>query len=341
MGQHKADAESSPLLLIIAFVAVASVIAGVLWLAERGSGAGPQAVGTSSVAGEPTPSASANSGGPDRASSSATPDEEAAQRSRLLTDVKRVQPGQTIRPCEKVLSTEEITVVTYNIKAAGTGIGGISGILRSSGADIVMLQEVDRGRGRTSGMDQTSWLASDLGMEGVFGANHAEGGGYSGTAILSRFPIIESGNTYLPRPAGDQRGLLKAVVDIEGVAVSVYATHLQPAYDAAKYAQASTAASIISGDASSAILLGGDFNSTPSGTPYRMLQGPLDDTWAAVGSGAGFTHPSGGPNARIDWLMYGGENIRPTSASVIGVGASDHMPVRASYELSGISELVC
>lgn len=343
MGQHRADAEHSPTLLIVVFVALAGVITGVLWLADRGSGsgadtAGATTVGSSTGAGATTPTTTDAS---DRPSEVSSEDPRAGRSTDLRVQVEAVQPGQTIRPCEKVLSTEEITVMTYNIKAAGTGIGGISGVIRNSGADIVMLQEVDRGRGRTGGMDQTSWLAADLGMTGVFGANHAEGGGYSGTAILSRFPIIDSGNTYLPRPAGDQRGLLKAVVDIEGVHVSVYATHLQPAYDAAKYAQANTSASLISGDSNSAILLGGDFNSTPAGTPYRMLQGPLDDTWAAVGSGVGFTHPSTRPNARIDWLMYGGENISPLSASVVGVRNSDHMPVQASYEISGISTLRC
>ena len=53
-------------------------------------------------------------------------------------------------------------------------------------------------------------------------------GGQYGTALLSRYPIESVENTPLPRLPGDeQRGLLHAVLDVDGAKLSAYVVHLQ------------------------------------------------------------------------------------------------------------------
>ena len=49
------------------------------------------------------------------------------------------------------------------------------------------------------------------------------------------------------------------------------------------------------------------------------------DTWAAVGSGDGFTIPVEAPAKRIDWILVRG--LEPVSAEVLKSDASDHLPV--------------
>ena len=94
----------------------------------------------------------------------------------------------------------DLTVMTFNIKGGRVSpgeLGGIAGVIRASGADVVLLQEVDQNRRRSGNVDQPAIIASHLGMQSVFGANDyiTDRGGY-GNAILSRFPIAESGNTH-------------------------------------------------------------------------------------------------------------------------------------------------
>lgn len=50
-----------------------------------------------------------------------------------------------------------------------------------------------------------------------------------GTAIPSRYPILASRNTLLPKgePTEEQRGLLEATIDVHGVKVRAMTTHLQ------------------------------------------------------------------------------------------------------------------
>ena len=65
--------------------------------------------------------------------------------------------------------------------------------IRESGADVVCLQEVDRGAARSNRVDMPVRLAemSRLRHHYFIKIRDFQGGEY-GTAILSRFPIIES-----------------------------------------------------------------------------------------------------------------------------------------------------
>ncbi|NUR82746.1 MAG: metal-dependent hydrolase, partial [Nonomuraea sp.] len=119
---------------------------------------------------------------------------------------------------------ERLRVVTFNIHH-GRGPDGrldlrrVADVLHTSGADVAALQEVDRHyAARSDFADQAAWLATALGMRLAHGANldldpSAPGRPRRryGTAVLSRFPIRDSGNTLLPRfPGSEQRGLLHA-----------------------------------------------------------------------------------------------------------------------------------
>ena len=78
-----------------------------------------------------------------------------------------------------------------------------------------------------------------------------------------------------------------------------------------------------------AVFVGGNFNVQPSSEVYAYLTGEagLTDMWTICGSGDGFTYPSTGPDARIDYIFQKGSAFKCTAAQVINSHASDHMAV--------------
>lgn len=244
-----------------------------------------------------------------------------------------------------------LTVLTFNIHSARTADGSvhlaeISEELATWDADVVLLQEVDRGRAWTGGVDMPAVLADRLGMAWAFGTNvRRSATNLYGTAILSRFPIESYRNTALPAPPGtQQRGLLNAVIDVDGTRMSVYDTHLEHTSADARVQQMRAIAPILAADELPKVF-GGDLNAKP-GSPVLLAAGPaVQDTWQAIGDGAGLTHPAGVPQHRIDYLMHGAgsdTDLAPLTTEVLASNVSDHRAVWATYELtSGSDTDVC
>ena len=241
----------------------------------------------------------------------------------------------------------DITVVSYNIKSGhgGGSLGAISAALTASGADVVLLQEVDQLRATSGNVDQPAVIGGALGMSHAFGANVYYGGPKQyGTAVLSRYPLVSTENTHLPSSPGtgttQQRGLLHTVIDVEGTEVSIYDTHLQNQNERARMLQTAAINSIVAADPRPQIL-GGDFNAQPESGPLNVLKAHWTDTWGAVGVGDGRTHPARNLRGRIDYLMNAGPQITPLTADVLPAVLSDHRAVRAQYRIAGQGEPVC
>ena len=96
-----------------------------------------------------------------------------------------------------------LRVMTYNIHH-GEGLDGkvdllrIAQLIQREGADIVALQEVDKGVARTARRDLPAELAALTGMTCVFSNNFPFQGGEYGNAVLTRFPVLRVANTPYP-----------------------------------------------------------------------------------------------------------------------------------------------
>ena len=104
----------------------------------------------------------------------------------------------------------------------------IAGKIRESGADVVALQEVDRGAERSKGVDMPDRLSEMSGLHHHYfiKIRDFEGGEY-GTAILSRFPIHEAATLQYPVKVATQGTSCGYVVlDVNGWLVTVFNTHL-------------------------------------------------------------------------------------------------------------------
>lgn len=261
----------------------------------------------------------------------------------------------------------DIRVMSYNIKhgqtnAVCTQPGGLPGqlpaadcnldvqaivsVIKQYGPDIVGVQEVDRHWARSGGEDWPAILADATGMlHRCYGANlshppdaHADRTHEYGTLILSRHPILNCGTTPLPRSgeSAEQRGLTLAVIDVNGVALRFYNTHLHTAA-ADRLLQTEVIAKAID-VAAGPIVMVGDFNARPTAKELEPITARLTDGWAKAGvrdpgNPDGLSSPAeldSPPRNRIDYAFVS-PSIGMRSARVILDQktrlASDHYPL--------------
>lgn len=268
-----------------------------------------------------------------------------------MTQHPGAESGPAIAPAaapQAAPSQNTVTVMSFNIHyAEGTDgvldLGRIARVIRASGAGLAGLQEVDRNFGeRSDWADQAAGLAGLLGWHAVYGANMdrdppAPGRPRSqfGNALLSRYPIARWENTHLFRSPGyEQRGLLHAEVDVPGIPLHVYVTHLDAFSETDRAQQARQVVELV-GENRPAVLLG-DFNAHPDTPEISQIRAALTDTWTAAGGGPVAARPAGGPAGRIDYI-FTSRQLRAdwTSFRTGEPAASDHLPVVSRLALAG------
>jgi endonuclease/exonuclease/phosphatase family metal-dependent hydrolase len=232
-------------------------------------------------------------------------------------------------------------VMTYNIHH-GAGLDGkvdlqrIADLIKHEQADIVALQEVDKGVARTARRDSPAELAALTGMNCVFSNNfHFQGGEY-GNAVLTRFPIKRCSNRHykMLRP-DEQRGLLQAVLDVRGRELVFLDTHIDyRGDDAERLLNVAEIVEAIQPYRGQPMILCGDFNDTPESRTHQKIAQEFEDTWLAAGKGDGFTIPAEKPRKRIDFIWISKEPpIEALRAWVPASEASDHLPVVGEFRL--------
>jgi len=241
-------------------------------------------------------------------------------------------------------SAPTIRVLVFNIHAGkdagGTpNLEGVADLIRSTSADIVLLQEVDRGTRRSGNVDQLAILGQLTGFSTAFGRSLDFDGGLYGIAALSRGriattsteslpvepPQARSGRSYEPRAAL----MLRASTRLGPV--QALNTHLDASRDEHYRLQEAAhivtlARRLISGSVIP-VIAAGDFNAEPGSRTYQQLiAGGARDTWKECGAGDGFTYPADTPVKRIDYLFLT-SGLRCTRAEVLDTRVSDHRPL--------------
>jgi endonuclease/exonuclease/phosphatase family metal-dependent hydrolase len=242
----------------------------------------------------------------------------------------------------RAAAAEPLRVMTYNIQH-GEGIdkkidlARIANAIIAAQADIVALEEVDRGVKRTAGVDEPAELARLTGMTAYFDNNfHYQGGEY-GNAVLTRFPIRRAKNTHyrMLRP-NEQRGVIQLVLEVGGRDVLFMTTHIDyRADDSERLINIDELKQIVA-DATAAklpVILCGDFNAIPGSRTHAKVKTFLTDTWEIVGHGNGFSYSTEKPVKRIDYVWISPASIEPVKIEVLKSDASDHLPVLAELRL--------
>jgi endonuclease/exonuclease/phosphatase family metal-dependent hydrolase len=231
--------------------------------------------------------------------------------------------------------------MTYNIHH-GEGQDGkvdllrIAQLIKEQNADIVGLQEVDKGVERTQRRDLPAELAALTGMTCIFSNNFNHQGGEYGNAVLTKFPIKRMNNLHykMLRP-GEQRGILQLVLDVRGREVVYLNTHIDyRPDDSERWSNVSEIEALVDKYRGKPIIMTGDFNDFPESRVCRRIATTFHDTWRLVGAGDGFTIPVNHPRRRIDYLWISKDGaLTPQRAWVPKSDASDHLPVVAEFQL--------
>lgn len=187
-----------------------------------------------------------------------------------------------------------VTILSYNVRA-GLGLDGVRDIaraaevIRRAGADVVALQEIDRGTKRSGGVDQLAELERLTGQHGIWCKTIDYDGGEYGIALLSRDAPIGVRRVALPG-GGEPRMLLVA----EFRDYFVGATHL-PLAEKDRLACVPEIRKMLS-DAKP-LFLAGDWNDVPGSPFVKQMRGPF-----ALVSGVEPTFPADKPARCIDFV---------------------------------------
>ncbi|ACU04731.1 DUF6528 family protein [Pedobacter heparinus] len=228
--------------------------------------------------------------------------------------------------------SEEITLMTYNIQLAGSGLQTIANVITAQNPDLVCLQEVDKYTNRSgTSINQAEELGKLTGMYYYFSKAMDFDGGEYGDAILSKWPLYEITRYVLPAGTGEPRQMAVIRTEKNGAMFNFAGTHLDHLGPAAgnSLLQATAINNIVTG-ISYPFILGGDFNEIPSSVTIAKLKEKF--TLGCISS-CPATHPSNAATRSIDYFMSrpGGFNV--LSYGTINTLASDHLPVVATVTL--------
>lgn len=241
----------------------------------------------------------------------------------------------------------ELTVMTYNIRVGvgpgraispelvGENLDRIAEVIRASGADVVLLQEVDQGVVRSGGIDETRHLSDALRMNVCFAPALEFGGGHYGIALLTTWEIVESGAVPLFRPDyseshpeypehfSEQRVALIARLASGERTITAIDTHLGLTADQRDRQLAEIAELVQPHLLAGPVIVGGDLNCEPASPELAHLSALRPVAEASEGL---LTFPADDPVRAIDHV-YVSPGVRVISSEVLVTDLSDHRPL--------------
>ncbi len=190
-----------------------------------------------------------------------------------------------------------------------------------------------------------------------------EGNFYSGSIILSRFPIADTEKVFYPKPFSGS--IIRAGILMGKDTVDVFTTRLQSvhfgrseyqelgnirngkdsAFAGSKniikklrlgYSQRANQVNIAKTFLNSSkrpLIFTGDFNDVPVSFTYHQLGKNLQDAWIKKGNGPGRTFVYLSPTLRIDNIFFNDRFKALQVKRIFADGASDHHAVLADFEL--------
>ncbi len=236
-----------------------------------------------------------------------------------------------------------VRILVFNIHAGkdasgASNLDAVADLIRSTNADVALLQEVDKGTKRSGSVDQLAIMAGRAGYSAVFGRSLDYDGGQYGIAALSRGGFVANFTDPLPvRPlqtrAGgshEPRAALVVVARTSAGNLTALNTHLDASReDVYRLQEIETVLKLVKSNQRSGLpsVAGGDFNAEPESEVHRrVIASGLRDAWTECGKGAGFTYPADRPVKRIDYLFLAGP-LHCSDARVIETTISDHRPL--------------
>ncbi|MFB9949498.1 endonuclease/exonuclease/phosphatase family protein [Rhizobium puerariae] len=235
-----------------------------------------------------------------------------------------------------------LKILSYNVHSCiGTDRrldpARVAEVIAAAEPDIIGLQELDVGRGRTGGVDQAHAIASLLRMEFHFHAALTVAEERYGDAILTALPTRKVKGGGLPS-IGEPRGAIWVEIRVGDHRLQVFNTHLGlRGRDRLSQIGTLLGPSWLGSPTchENPVVLIGDFNATPSTATYRAVGRQMTDVQRRLKAKPEATFPARYPLLRIDHIFVSREMV-PLDAEVISTPlarrASDHLPLLATVE---------
>lgn len=248
-------------------------------------------------------------------------------------------------------SVTPLRILSYNTGQDLPDYDEVDKLVRESGADIVILQEITHDY-------ITGYWPEMLAMYPYQVYGPLQGEKQVGMGILSRYPVIELSNFKLA-----DNGLVfqqRALVNIDDRVVALYNIHLtfpwirvrpDPVFsrlpwfvydDEVLREEVDNLAMLIRNE-QIPVIAAGDFNLTDQSSDYQRITSLLIDSYRDVGFGLGCTWPDNLvpalgirpaiPLVRVDYIFHSG-GIRSVAADVLQSNGSDHRPVVVDLALT-------
>lgn len=229
--------------------------------------------------------------------------------------------------------TAEINVVSYNIRYAQKieqAIAELAELDAAKGVDILLLQEMNEtGTAQIAQALQMNFVYFPAAVEPRYDQNF-------GTAVLARWPILESTKVILPHKSFTSRlnrTATKATIMVNDLPILVYSVHTETIFTLPAYRRNQfTAVLADSGPDAEYVIVGGDFN-TVNGADVARLEGILGNgRFVRASAESGFTLIKSGLEVEADHIFSKG--LPPQSTGKIAdATASDHLPIWVTLSL--------
>lgn len=239
--------------------------------------------------------------------------------------------------------------------------------IRRQNADILCLQEFFHSYDSTL-YHNLDYIRDSLHYPYYYYSYEADGDKqFTGNAIFSRFPIIDSGLIRYPRPTLPE-ALVHADIRLKNRIIRVYTTHLQSVQlvktdyekidkikegDEGIVSNSKTIFSKIKkgvvnrklqtdiieqvlGDSPYPLIFCGDLNDIPNSYTYFKIKGDMQDAFLKRGFGIGRTFSAISPTLRIDYI-FADKRFRIDQFKRIVKNYSDHYMLVADIELKNIN----
>ncbi|MEJ7713967.1 MAG: endonuclease/exonuclease/phosphatase family protein [Pyrinomonadaceae bacterium] len=240
----------------------------------------------------------------------------------------------------------EIKIISYNIRwRGGADLLKLIEYLRSDqeigGADILGLQEVDRGKKRTNQINTARQIAEALGMNYAWAApprtEDEQAEDETGVAILSKYPLTDVERLVLPNagPGGRHRAAIGATVLMGANRLRVYSLHAETRIPVDRKVEqfGAVLSSLKSRPQENHAIVLGDFNTIKSRDVTRTIKLFTD---------AGFSTPLpvNRPTwkfylfkLKLDWVWLKG--LDATGSDIVRrIDLSDHWPIWIKVKVS-------
>ena len=245
------------------------------------------------------------------------------------------------------MSIESVRVLTWNVQGShGVDTAAVADAIMRVEADIVMLQEIQRG--------QFSRLAAAVGMPGRGWAfkHWSIVRGAEGAAVLTPHQLISARSFVLRRApfwSWRRRVALVAAFERDGQRFSVINAHLSPHGEGERRRREAELIVARAAAASPAPVIGGDLNDPPGGPGHEVFAAAgWIDAWRAIHDDdepAGATNWTAGrrvgrpPTQRLDyvlappgWLVESCTIAFDGAQLDVAAALSDHLPVAATLQ---------